>query len=211
MGLIHRYSLELFKTLCRFWYPRVGIDFYQTMTSLGERHPTALHFTIDCRQGLLRAADIATSFQLPVALANSTNFRQWHNPSPREIVWVLSRNTCVGLYFSGGIFLQKFSLWTTYYGLIYSLYNMLYRGEAPILEALFRISKGFWFGLEDLIMTSLFHFKERIQIKNINRAEANPLLLSRPLSHVLEHLGFPAEPHRKRRHVCEATFTVEKL
>ena len=60
-------------------------------------------------------------------------------------------------------------------------------------------------------MTSLFHFKERIHRKNINMAEANPLLLSRPLSHVLEHLGFPAEPHRNRRHVCEATFTVEKL
>ena len=30
------------------------------------------------------------------------------------------------------------------------------------------------------------------------------------LSHVLKHLGFLAEPHRERRRVCEATFTIEK-
>ena len=57
---------------------------------------------------------------------------------------------------------------------------------------------------------SLFHFKEKIHIKNLNRAEAIPLLFTRLLSHVLEHLGFPVEPHHERCHVCEATFTVEK-
>ena len=75
MGLIHRYSLEPFMTPRRFFYPRVVIDFCQTMTSQGERQPTALHFTIDGWQGILRAANIASAFQLPLTLANSTDFR----------------------------------------------------------------------------------------------------------------------------------------
>ena len=86
MGLIQLYSLELFMAPCRFFYPRVVIDFYQTMTTRGERHPTAIHFTIDGRQGILRAVDIATAFHLPVALSNSVDYRQWPHPSPREMV-----------------------------------------------------------------------------------------------------------------------------
>ena len=59
-------------------------------------------------------------------------------------------------------------------------------------------------------MSSLFHFEEKINIKNLSRAEAIPLLFPRFLSYVLEHLGFPAKPYRESRHVYEATFTVEK-
>ena len=59
-------------------------------------------------------------------------------------------------------------------------------------------------------MTSLFHFEEKIHRKNLNRSETIPLLFPRMLSHVLEHLGFPTEPYREHRRVCEATFTVEK-
>ena len=59
-------------------------------------------------------------------------------------------------------------------------------------------------------MTSLFHFEEKIHKKYLSRAETIPLLFPRLLSHVLEHLGFLAEPHQERRLVCEATFNVEK-
>ena len=59
-------------------------------------------------------------------------------------------------------------------------------------------------------MTSLFHFEEKINIRNLSKAEAIPLLFSRQLSHVLEHLGFPDEPHRERLRVCETAFTVGK-
>ena len=59
-------------------------------------------------------------------------------------------------------------------------------------------------------MTSLFHIVEKIHRKNLSRAETIPLLFSRLLSRVLEHLGFPAEPQLERRRVCEAVFTVEK-
>ena len=59
-------------------------------------------------------------------------------------------------------------------------------------------------------MTSLFHFEAKIHHKNLNRAEAIPLLFPRMLSQVLEHLGFQAEPHLERRRVYEAIFIVEK-
>ena len=59
-------------------------------------------------------------------------------------------------------------------------------------------------------MTSLFHFEDKIHKKNLSRVEAIPFLFPQLLSHVLENLGFPAEPHHERRRVCEATFTVKK-
>ena len=59
-------------------------------------------------------------------------------------------------------------------------------------------------------MTSLFHFEEKIHRNHLSRAETIRLLFPRLLSHVLEHLGFPNEPHHERRRVCEATFTVKK-
>ena len=198
MAFIHRYFLKKFMTPHIFFYLRVVIDFYQTMTFRGERHPTALHFTIDGRHGVLRAADIAEAFQFPVALANSTDFKQWPHPSPREMDQVLSRNTSTGLILfrrqlpSGMLFVDH-----VLQSNLFPLQHVVQRRGA-ILEALFRIFEGFWFGPRDLIMTSLFHFEEMIHIKNLNRAEAIPLLFMRLLSHVLEHLGFPAKLHRER-------------
>ena len=69
-------------TLCSFFYPRVVIDFYHTMTSWGECHPTGLHFTIDGWQGVFRVVDIVAAFQLLVPISHSTDFRQWPHPSP---------------------------------------------------------------------------------------------------------------------------------
>ena len=81
----------------QFFYPRVVVEFYQTMTSKRDRNPTALHFSIDGRKGVLRASDIATTFNLPIALANSADYRQWPHPSPKEMVHILSRYTLTGL------------------------------------------------------------------------------------------------------------------
>ena len=50
-------------------------------------------------------------------------------------------------------------------------------------------------------MTSLFHFEEKIHRNHHRRAETVPLLFPRLLSHVLEHLGFPVEPHHECRRV----------
>ena len=67
------------------------------------------------------------------------------------------------------------------------------RREA-ILEALYRISEGFWFSPSELVMIALLHFKDKVHRKGLARAESLPLLMPRLLSQVLEHLGFPEEP-----------------
>ena len=59
-------------------------------------------------------------------------------------------------------------------------------------------------------MTSLFHFKDRVHRRSLPRAESLPLLLPRLLSHVLEHIGFPAEPRIEHRCDCEATLTIDR-
>ena len=48
-------------------------------------------------------------------------------------------------------------------------------------------------------MIAFLHVEEKVHRKGLARAEAILLLMSRLLCHVLEHLGFPEEPHIERR------------
>ena len=92
---------------------------------------------------------------------------------------------------------------------LFPLQHLIQRRGA-ILEALYSISEGFWFRPTELIMTSLFHFEDKVHRKNLSRAESIPLLFPRLLSQVLEHLRFPIEPRLEHRRDYETTFTVEK-
>ena len=96
MRLVQRYSLEHFMTPRRFFYPRVVIEFYHTMTSKRVPHRTTIHFSIDGLERTLRAADIATTFNFPIILANSTNYKLWPHPLPWEMVSLLSRDKTAG-------------------------------------------------------------------------------------------------------------------
>ena len=80
----------------RFFYPQVVIEFYHTMTSRREPNPTAIHFAINGPPGILRAIDIASTFNLSMVLSNSVDYRQWPRPSTREMVRLLSRDTTAG-------------------------------------------------------------------------------------------------------------------
>ena len=82
--------------------------------------------------------------------------------------------------------------------------------KGAILEALYQISEGFWFYPIELIMTSLLHFEEKVHRKGLTRAETIPLLMPRLLCHVLEHLGFPEEPHFERRQSCAMIISLER-
>ena len=42
-----------------FFYPRVALGFYQSMTTRGVPSPIAIHFTIDGCHGVLEARHIA--------------------------------------------------------------------------------------------------------------------------------------------------------
>ena len=59
-------------------------------------------------------------------------------------------------------------------------------------------------------MTSLFHFEDRVHRRSLARAESLPMLFSRLLCQVLEHIGFPAKPRIERRRGCETVLTVER-
>ena len=59
-------------------------------------------------------------------------------------------------------------------------------------------------------MTSLLHFEDKVHRKGLVRAEGLPLLMSRLLSHVLEHLGFPEKPRIERRIRCTQVLSIER-
>ena len=92
---------------------------------------------------------------------------------------------------------------------IFPLQHMVHRRGA-IIEALFRISKGFYFGPHHLIMTSLLYFEEKVNRKKLQRADSIPLLFPRLLCQILKHLGYPSEPQLERRRVCRELFTLDK-
>ena len=64
-------------TPCEFFYPKVALDFYQSMTS-GVPSPTSIHFTIDGRHGILEARDIAEALQIPFEPIDPFVFCQWY-------------------------------------------------------------------------------------------------------------------------------------
>ena len=96
MLLIQRYHLEPFMVPRQYYYPRVVTEFYHTMTSRREANPTALHFPIDGRPGILRAFDIIAALHLPTVLANAAGYRQWPHPLTREMVRLLSMDATSG-------------------------------------------------------------------------------------------------------------------
>ena len=158
-----------------------------------------LQFSIDGRLGILRASDITAALSLPVVLANSIDYRQWPHPSPREMVRSLSLDTAAGFILvrrqlPSHMLLTDHVLMSN----LFPLQHYLQR-RGSILEALYRISEGFWFNPAELVMTVFLHFEEKVHRKGLAQAEAIPLLMPTLLCHVLEHLGFPEEPRIERR------------
>ena len=69
---------------------------------------------------------------------------------------------------------------------------------------------GFYFGPHHLIMVALLYFEEKVHRKKLQRADTIPLLFLRLLCHILEHMGYPTEPHLERRHHCRNHFTLDQ-
>ena len=92
MRLIADYSLLPFMTPRQYYYPRVVLQFYHSMTSRGAAGPLELQFSIDDRPGVLRAADISAALGLRIPPANSEGYRDWAHPPEREMVRILARD-----------------------------------------------------------------------------------------------------------------------
>ena len=104
-----------------------------------------------------------------------------------------------------GMLIVDMLLWSN----IFPLQHLVQRRWA-ILDALFRISEGFYFGPHHLIMAALLHFEEKVHRKKLQRVETIPLLFPRFLYHILEHMGYPTEPHLECHHHYREWFTLEK-
>ena len=96
MRLIEHYSLLPFMTSRQFYYPRVVLQFYHSMTSRGTPSPLELQFSIDHRPGVLLAANISAALGLHTVQANAGGYRDWPQPTQREMVRILSRDTTAG-------------------------------------------------------------------------------------------------------------------
>ena len=64
-GLLRRYHLERLMAPRGFFYPRVAMDFYQSMTTQGVQSSTTIRFSIDEHQGILKARHIAETLHIP--------------------------------------------------------------------------------------------------------------------------------------------------
>ena len=143
MRLITQYSLLPFMTPRQFYYPRVVLEFYHIMTSRGVSSRLELRFSIDGRPGVLRAADITAALGLPAELANSGGYRDWPQPSQREMVHCLARDTTARpVLFRRQLPPQMLLVDHLLQTSLFPLQHCVQRRGA-ILEALYRISEGF--------------------------------------------------------------------
>ena len=76
-----------------FFYPRVALDFYQSMTTRYVRDPTVIHFTIHGCHGILGAKHIAEALNIPYEPVSLADYREWAHFSQRDMVRILSRGT----------------------------------------------------------------------------------------------------------------------
>ena len=159
-----------FMTPRQFYYPRMVLQFYHSMTSRGAPSPLELGFTIDDRPGVLRPADISAALGLRTVQANVGGYQDWPQPTQREMVRNLARDTTAGpilfrRQLSPQMLLIDHLLWTS----LFPLQHYVQR-RGSILEALYRISEGFWFSPSELVMTALLHFKDKVHRKGLARA-----------------------------------------
>ena len=149
--LVQRYHLEPFMTPRQYYYHQVVIEFYHAMTSRREANPTALHFSIDGRPGILRALDITTALHLPVVLANAAHYRQWPHLLTREMVRLLSMDATGGTILFWRHLPQRMLLIDHILrSNMFPLQHIVKR-RGTILEVLYRISEGYWFSPDILI------------------------------------------------------------
>ena len=210
MRLIEHYSLLPFMRPRQYYYPRVVMQFYHSMTSRGAAGPLELQFSIDDRPGVLRAADIAAVLDLHIPPANAEGYRAWAHPPQREMVRILARDITAGpVLFRRQLPPQMLLIDHLLRTSLFPLQHYVQRRGA-ILEALYRISEGYWFSPSELVMTFLMHFEEKVHRKGLARAESLPLLMPRLLCQVLEHMGFPEEPRLELRVRCPQVLSMER-
>ena len=143
-------------------------------------------------------------------MANFTDYRQWTQPSQRDMVRSLARDTTAGpILFRRQLSPQMLLVDRVPRTSLFPLHHYVHLRGA-ILEALYRISEGFWFTPSELVMTALLHYEEKVHRKDLARAEAFPLLMSRLLSRVLEYMGIQEKPRIGRQVSFPHLLSIER-
>ena len=64
-----------------FFYPRVALEFYQSITTHRVQDPIVIHFSIDGHHGILGTRHIAEALCIPYELVHPADYREWAHPS----------------------------------------------------------------------------------------------------------------------------------
>ena len=152
------------------------------MTTRGVQDPIAIHFLIDGQHGILEARDIAAAMHFPPIPEDLGSFRHWSQYSEPDIVSTLSGGRVTGRT----ILRRELSPRMLFIDLVlrtnlFPLQHVVQRRGA-ILDALYRISEGFYFGPHHLVMAALTYFEEKVHRKRLRRAGTIPLLFRRLIS-----------------------------
>ncbi|RVW83932.1 hypothetical protein CK203_042065 [Vitis vinifera] len=148
------------------------MDFYQSMSTQDVRGSIAIRFSIDEREGILEAKHIAEALHIPFQPKDpKQDTCQLRKELPSEML-------LVDALLRSNIFPLQHSMWR----------------RGPILDALYRIYMGFYFGPHHLIMDALLYFEEKVHRKKVQRADAIPLLFPRLLCHLVERNSTKVAP-----------------
>ena len=180
------------------------------MTTRDVRSHTAIHFSIDRRQGILKARHIAEALHIPYKPMDPVEFRVWSPVPQMDMVRILSRGTSSDSVLLLKELLPRMLLIDVLLQSKFFPFQHLVQRRGAILDALFWISKGFYFGPHHLIMAVLLYFEEKVHKKKLQRADTILVLFLRLLCHILEHMGYPTEIHLKCRQHCRERFTLDK-
>ncbi|RVW68163.1 hypothetical protein CK203_065373 [Vitis vinifera] len=120
-----------------FFYPRVALYFYQSMTMHRVQDPTVIHFTIDECHGILGARHIAKALHIPYEPARPEDYRVWAHPSQSDMVIYCPKGH-PHAHISYGVEERSFT-----------------RGLVPDI-------RGIFLGPHHLIMNCFLYFEEKI-------------------------------------------------
>ena len=146
----------------QFYYPWVVIEFYHTMTSRREANPTALHFLSMAGQGYFGPP---TSQLLSIYQCSSPTLPVIDSdPILRPGRWsrLLSMDATGGsILFKRHLPQRMLLINHILRSNMFPLHHIVQRRGA-IFEVLYHISEEYWYSPTELIMTSLFHFEDRV-------------------------------------------------
>ncbi|RVX01132.1 hypothetical protein CK203_022741 [Vitis vinifera] len=185
-NLLRRYHMEHLLTPRDFFYPKVAMDFYQSMKT-NQLKP--------CKFPMSQAISMILELG-PILLS-----WRWCTPCPEELPQShLLRGELPPIMFLIDAFLR------------HNLYPLQHwtQMRRVLLEALYKMSEGFFFRPHHLILAAILYFEEKVHKKKLQRADTIPLLFPRLLCQILEHLGYPSEPQLERKRIYRELFTLDK-